>query len=136
MAEGYKSPHLRLHGNPGLKSKPGGGKPGEEVGGGEHDGKQPPHMSETHGTQPHPKTGVHGMHVMHMGGGKHMTHTHHDGGKVSTEHHQDENSLHDHIKASFPTAQGDDGQHDQNADNDAFAGGGSMANMSAFGGGE
>lgn len=144
----YVSPHLRLHKNPrpdmGLR------------GGGEGKGPATPskkgamheegemhgaagaveHVTKTHPgeTQPHPHTGVHAIHVHHVDGGKYVTHTHHQDGSVDTEHHPDIHSVHDHMQEMFPTAEGDDQQHDQNADNDEYAAGKSMANMSSLGG--
>jgi hypothetical protein len=154
--EKYSSPHLRLHGNPAMKSKAGApgakshveGKDGHPAG--EHlEGSQPEHVTKTHPgeTQPHPATGVHAVHVHHVGGKhessghgggsqghKFMTHTHMKDGSVQTDHHDTEQAMHDHMRQQFPTSEGDDMQHDQNADNDTFAGGGSLANMSSLGG--
>ena len=99
-------------------------------------GAEHEHVTKTHPgeTQAHEHSGIHAVHVHHMGGGKYMTHTHHQDGSVDTQHHPDIHSVHDHMKESFPTAEGDDQQHDQNADNDEYAAGKSMANMSSLGG--
>jgi|SRR5579864_1751718 len=146
---GYKSPHLRLHGNPGMKSqgapqgskartseKAAGGHPaGEHVEAAPHGEHSPEHVTKTHPgeTQAHPVTGVHAVHTHHIGGGKYMQHTHHGDGSVTSEPHENLESAQSAERDSFPTAEGDDAQHDQNADNDSF-GSKSMMNMSSLGG--
>lgn len=139
--EKYSSPHLRLHGKPEAKGKgPAKGKAEPEKNGGPMDGEHEhgavEHVTKTHPgeTQPHEKTGVHAVHIHHTGGGKFTTHTHMEDGSVQTDHHENAAAMHDHMHQQFPTEEGDDMQHDQNADNDTLAGGGSLANMSSLGG--
>lgn len=137
--EKYSSPHLRLHGKPEAKGKP--ARPSEKGAmhhepEDEHAAGAVEHVTKTHPgeTQPYEKTGIHAVHVNHTGGGMHNVHVHHEGGKVESHHgvsHEEAKQIHEE---SFPTSEGDDAQHDQNAENDTLAGGGSMANMSSLGG--
>jgi hypothetical protein len=135
------------------KQAAGGHPAGEHLEAGPHGdaGHTPEHVTKTHPgeTSPHPATGVHAVHVHHVGG-KHepeahgsgsqghqfMTHTHHADGSVETTHHADMNAVHDHMTQMFPTSEGNDSQHDQNADSDSYGGGGSLANMMSSMGGE
>jgi len=125
--EKYSSPHLRLHGNPGLKKaskSPAKSEP--HRGTGQHEDmheeeKTPEHVTMTHPgeTQAHPATGVHAVHVHHTGGGKHTVHVHHDGGHVESHHglaqHEAKQMVDEHLPAQ-------DGEQHQEPDGDEGAG--------------
>jgi hypothetical protein len=131
--EKYSSPHLRLHksGAKGAASHPPGGMSHVEGAGGHPGGED---LGDKK-TEPHPASGVHEVHIKHHGGGKFSVHTFHGPGQQGApEHHNDAASVHNDILAKFPTSEGDDKQHSQNALNESYADGGSLANMSALGG--
>lgn len=78
--------------------------------GGQPDGEQPKHVTETHPgmTQPHPVTGVHAVHGFHKGGGQYESHTHHDGGDVEVQQHGNAGEMHQHMQQGLPDEGGQD----------------------------